>query len=166
MGRTFWVSTSCWSYVTLSSGMSVVTSCTRRRRTAFRSGPFLSSRTSAEQEAAISWQVSCRPLDCENVELPKQTSPLVGSCERDDGVQVFLPFTSRTRSTHWRQCAVGQRSDTCFASTLLPHRSPRQFVSPTPGDSGRLGALRTGGMSSNARTPWDEGCGPVPAAVC
>ena len=46
---------------------------------------------------------------------------------------------------------VEQRSDTCFASTLLPHRAPRPFVSPSsPGGSRRLGALRTGGMSSNA----------------
>ena len=46
---------------------------------------------------------------------------------------------------------VEQRSDTCFASTLLPHRAPRQFVSPSsPSGSRRLGALRTGGMSSNA----------------
>ena len=60
----------------------------------------------------------------------------------------------------------GQRSDSCFAPTLLPRRTLRQFVSPsTPGDSGRFGTLRTGGMSSNARTPRNEGCGPVPAAV-
>ena len=95
-----------------------------------------------EQEAALFWQVSCRPLDCENVELPKPASPLASSCKGDGGIQVFLPFTSRTRGTHWRQFDVRQRSDTCFASTLLPHRAPRQFVSPsTPGDSGRLGTL-------------------------
>ena len=56
-----------------------------------------------------------------------------------------------------------QRSDTCFASTLLPRRAPRQFVSSSAsGDSGRLGALSTGGMSSNARAPRHEGCSPVP----
>ena len=55
---------------------------------------------------------------------------------------------------------------TCFAPSLLPHRAPRQFVAPsTPGDSGRIGTLRTGGMSSNARAPRNESCGPVPAAV-
>ena len=38
------------------------------------------------EEAALFRQVSCRPL--ENVELPKQASPLAGSCEGDDCVQV------------------------------------------------------------------------------
>ena len=112
-----------------------------------------------EQEAALFQQVACSPLDRENFETPEQTSPLTSSCEGDDGVQVFLPFASWTRSTHWRQFDVEQRGYTCFASTLLPHRAPRQFVSPsTPGDSGRLDAV--------PETPLDEGCSPVPAAVC
>ena len=80
---------------------------------------------------------------------------------------MFLPFASRTGSTHWRQFDVEQRSKICFPSTLLPHRVPRQFVSPSaPGDLGRLGTLRIGGMSSAARAPWDESCSPVPAADC
>ena len=29
------------------------------------------------------------------------------------------------RSTHWRQFDVEQRSDACFAPSLLPHRAPR-----------------------------------------
>ena len=96
----------------------------------------------------------------------KQASSLSSSCEGDNGVQLFLPFASRTKSTHWQQFDVGHRRNTCFAPTLLPHRAPRQFVSPSfPGNSSRLGTLRTGGMSSNARAPWDEGRGPVPAAV-
>ena len=120
-----------------------------------------------EQEAALFRQVSRGPLDRENVKTPEQASSLSSSCEGDNGVQMFLPFASRTKSTHWRQFNVGQRRNTCFASTLLSHRAPRQFVSPsTPGNSSRLGALRTGGMSSNARAPWDESCNPVSAAVC
>ena len=70
------------------------------------------------------------------------------------------------RALIWRQFDVGQRRNTCFASTLLPHRAWRQFLSlPTPGDPGHLGTLRAGGMSSDDRAPLDEGCGPVPAAV-
>ena len=117
-----------------------------------------------EQEAAIFGQVTCCPLDREKAKTPDQTSLLTSSCEGDDGVQVSLPFASGTRSTHWRQFGVVQRSDACFAS-LLPHRITRHFVAPsTPSGSRRLGAFRTGGMSSNARAPWDEGCGPVPSA--
>ena len=41
----------------------------------------------------------------------KQTFPLAGSCEGDDGV----------RRTHGRQFDVRECRDTCFASTLLPH---------------------------------------------
>ena len=119
-----------------------------------------------EQEATLLQQVACRPLDCQNVKASKQASPLTSSCEGDNGIQVFLPFTSRTRSAHWRQFDVRQGRNTCFAASLLPHRAPRKFVSPsTPGNSGCLDVLRTGGTSSNARAPWDGGCGPVPAAV-
>ena len=75
------------------------------------------------------------------------------SYERDDGIQVFLPFTSGPRSMYLRQFDVWQRSDTCFAP------SPRQFVVPsTPGGSRRLGALRTGGMRSNARADGSSSC--------
>ena len=42
-----------------------------------------------------------------------------------NGIQVFLPLARRTKSTHWRQFDVGQRSDTCFASTLLPLQAIR-----------------------------------------
>ena len=83
-----------------------------------------------EQEAALFRQVSRGPL---------QARPLASSCEGGNGVQVFLPFSSMTRSTHWRQFDVRQGGNTCFA---------------------RLGTLRTGGMNSNARAR------PVPAAVC
>ena len=90
--------------MTLSSGTSVLTlalpsanGSTRRRRTASRSGLSLSIKHQlcVEQEAALSRQVSCRPLDGKNVELPKQASPLAGSCEGDDGIQVFLPFAGK-----------------------------------------------------------------------
>ena len=70
-------------------------------------------------------------------------------------------------ATHGRQFDVRERSDTCCGSALLPHRAPSHFVPSTaPGNSRRLGALRTGGMSSNARTPRNQGCSPVFAAVC
>ena len=107
-----------------------------------------------EQGAARFRQVSRGPLDRENVKTPDQASPLASSCGHD-GTQMFLPFAGRTRSTHWRQFDMGQRSDTCFASTLLPHGAPRQFV------SGNIGTLHTGGMSPKTRAPRDEGCGPV-----
>ena len=150
MGRTFLGSTSCCSYVTLSSGTSVVTSCA-------------SVNERIHSSSSNCFEVgSCEAALCENVELPKQASPLAGSCEGDDGVHVFLPFASGTRSTHVRQFDMRQRSDTCCGSALLPHRAPCQFVPSTaPGNSRRLGALRTGGMSSNARAP-----SPVPSWLC
>ena len=95
-----------------------------------------------EQEATLFRQVTCCPLDRENVKTPEQASLLPSSCEGDDGAQVFLPSASRTRSTRWRQFDVEERRNTCFASILLTHRASRQFV------SGRFGAVRTGGMSS------------------
>ena len=148
MGRTFLGWTSCCSYVTVSSGdflrfrkrtdPLVVVELLRGRVCLF----LQKHQLCVEQEAALFWQVSCRPLDCENV-----ASLLAGSCEEDSGVQMFLPSASRTR----------QRSDTCSGSTLLPssrsvpictfHR-PRQFAPPR-------------------RTPhlWDESCCPVPATI-
>ena len=98
----------------------------------------------AEQKAAFFQQVSCCPLDRKNVELPKQTSPLAGSCEGD----------------------MRQRSDTCSGSALFPYRVLCQFVPSTArGNASRLGALRTGGMSSSVRPPLDESCSPVPATI-
>ena len=96
-----------------------------------------------EQEAALFRQVSRGPLDRENVKSPEPAPPLAFSCEGEDDTQVFLPFTGRTRSTLWRQFDVEQRGDTCFASTLLPHRAP---VSPPPQ------AIR----AASAQHWWDE----------
>ena len=123
-------------------------------------------RLRVEQEGAVFPQVSRGPLDL-RMSRPRNKHPLASSCEGDDGAHVFLPFASRTRSTHWRHFDVDQRSDTRLASTLLLHRAPRQFVSPSsPSDSGRFGTLRACGMSSCARTARSKGCSPVPAAVC
>ena len=95
-------STSCCSYVTLSSGTSAVTSCASvserihsSSSNCFEVGSFSffkKNQLRVEQESTFFGQVSCRPLDCENFELPKQASPLAGSCEGDDGNQVFLPL--------------------------------------------------------------------------
>ena len=97
----------------------------------------------------------------------KVSRRLSGSCEGDDSVQMFLSFACRARTTHGRQFDVRQRSDTCSGSALLPRRAPCFFFVPStaPGNSSRLGALRTGGMTSNARAPWDESCSPVPATI-
>ena len=104
-----------------------------------------------EQEAALLGQVSDGPLDREAAKPPEQAPLLASSSEGDDGIHMFLSIASRPRSTHRRQFDVGLRSDTCFASTLLPLRAPRQFAPPfTPGDSGALSTLHSGGMSSNA----------------
>ena len=43
---------------------------------------------------------TCRPLNCENVKSPKQTPPLSGACEGDDGVGMFQSFACGARSTH------------------------------------------------------------------
>ena len=100
-----------------------------------------------EQEAALFQQVSRGPLDREDVKVPEQAPCLASSCEGDK---------CWTRGTNWRQFDVGQRSDACFAPSLLPHRAPRQFVSPSfPSDSGRLSTLRAGGMSRSSTV----GCG-------
>ena len=120
--RTFIGSTSCWSYVTLSSGMSVVTSCASvserihsSSSNCFVVGPlpfWRKNQLRVEQEAALFQQVSRGPLDRDMSTPLEQAPPLASSCEGDNGIQVFVPFTSRTRSTHWRQLDVG---DACFA---------------------------------------------------
>ena len=56
-------------------------------------------------------------------QVPEQAPPLASSCEGNNDIQVFLPFTSRTRSTHWRRFDVGQGSDACFAPSLLAVRA-------------------------------------------
>ena len=104
------------------------------------------------------------PLDREIVELPKQASPLTSSCEGDNR-HPGAPAVHQWDQAHSLATVfdVGQRSDTCFVPSLLPHRAPAWSVSPSsPGDTGSLGTLRAGGMSSNTRAPWDAGCGPVP----
>ena len=53
-----------------------------------------------EQEAAFFRQISRGPPNREEVKAPEQASPLASSCEGDDGVQMFLPFASGTKSTH------------------------------------------------------------------
>ena len=163
-GRTFLGSTSCWSYVTLSSAMSVVASCASvserihsSSSNCFVVGSFfflLEHQLHVEQKATFFRKVSRGPIGRESVKTSERAHPLASSCEGDDGIQMFLPFASRITGTHWRQFDVGQRSDTCFASTLSPLRAPPHFVSPSsPGDSGRFGTLLTGRMSSYARTP-------------
>ena len=79
-----------------------------------------------EQEAALFRQVSRGQLDREIVKAPEQAPPLASSCEGDSGIQVFLPFTSRTRSA---QFDAGQRSDACFAPSLLPLGAPWLHIS-------------------------------------
>ena len=162
MGRTFLGSTSCWSYVTLSSGMSVVTSCAsvneriHSSSNCFVVGSFSLQKHQlrVEQEAALSRQVSRGRLLWPAP--AKETTASRCSCRSPVGPGALIGD-----SLTW-----GNEAIPVLLPTLLPHRAPRQFVSPSaPGDSGRLGALRTGGMSSNARTPRNEGCGPVPAAV-
>ena len=111
-------------------------------------------------------QVSRRRLNCEKVEGPKQASPLSGSCEGDDGVQIFLPFTCWLWSTHGRQFDVRERHNACSAAALLPHRAPCRFVlSTTPGNPRRLDTFRSSRMNGNARAPWDEGCSRVSPTV-
>ena len=83
-----------------------------------------------EQEAALFRQVSCHPLDRGNVELPKQASPLAGSCERDDGIQVFLLFASKTRSTPRRQFDMRQRSSSSRSTRVCSAIHPRRFALP------------------------------------
>ena len=76
----------------------------------------------------------------------------------DHGIEVFLPFTSRTSGTHRRQFDFRQRSDTCSVAALLPHCAPRCCVpSTTLTNSRRLGTLCTGATSANTRAPWDVG---------
>ena len=54
-------------------------------------------------------QVSRGSLDRENVKTPEQVPPLASSCEADNGIQVFLLFACRIKSTQWRQFQVAQR---------------------------------------------------------
>ena len=115
-----------------------------------------------EKESTLFRQVTNCPIDREDVEAPEQAPPLASSCEGDDGIQVFLPFASGTKSTHWRQFDVRERSDSRFAAALFPDCASRCFVPATsPSNTRRLGTLGTRRMSFTARAPWNQGCGPV-----
>ena len=144
MGRTFLVSTSCWSHMTLSSGMSVVASCASTNERVHSSS---SNCFAGRVPLLLSEHQLCIELGSGTpragllmahliVRMPRlseQAPLLASSCEGDDGVQMFLSIASRPRSTHRRQFDVVQRSDTCFASTLLPLRAPRQSLHrPSP----------------------------------
>ena len=151
----------------LSSGTSAVTPCASvserihsSSSNCFEVGSFSFFKKTSCVLRRNSWQVSCPPFDCENVELPKQVFPLAGSCEGDDGIQVFPPFARGTRSTHWRQFDMRQRSDTVLLRpcSLIALRAILYLPLPQ--------AIRAASAySANARAPWDESCSPVPAAI-
>ena len=87
------------------------------------------------------------PLDRENVELPKQVSPLTSSCEGDKGIQVLLPFSSGTRRTHWRQFltwgseAIPVLFRPCSLIALRPglYRPPPQAIRAVSAHSALVG---------------------------
>ena len=131
-------SESCWSYVTLSAGTSVDSSC------ASISDRIHSSSSNCREVGYFSFFRNISRVfsagsgtlpASKNVKTPKQAPPLASSCEGDDGVQVFPPFASGTRSTHWSEAACS------------------------------LIALRASPSVPMLELPRDEGCSPVPAAV-
>ena len=64
---------------------------------------------------------------------------------------MFLPIASKTKSTHWRWFDA-ERCLLLRPCSFIAHRASVQR--PPPGGSRRIGALRTGGMSSYARAVW------------
>ena len=87
-----------------------------------------------EQEATLFRRVSRGPLDRDNVKALEQAPPLPTSCEGDHGIQMFLPFTRRTRSSPQspaqhrppvpsRRCEGVSSSSTLFVLCLWLHPS-------------------------------------------
>ena len=103
-----------------------------------------------EEESALFRQVSRRPLKWENVESPKQAPPLAGSSERDDGIQVFLPFT------FWRSCCALASSSRSVLFCTFP--SPPSSVWPTQGRKGELTSCRVAKTSSESQKEGEPGC--------
>ena len=69
-----------------------------------------------EEETELFQQVSCRPLDCENVETSKQTPP-----------QMFLSFACGAQSTHGRDAIP------VLLRPLFSHRASRcLYLPPLP----------------------------------
>ena len=88
----------------------------------------------------------------------KQTPPLSGSCEGDDCAQRPPSLACWPWSTRGGQFGVRERHDTCFAAPLLSHGASRCSVPSTnPSCPRRLDTFCTGGMSSVARAPRDQG---------
>ena len=88
------------------------------------------------------------------------------ACERDDGIQMFLPFTCCLGALMGVSLTCGSDAIAVFAAALFPHCTPRNFVpSTTPSNTRRFGTFRTGGIRSGARAPRDQGCGPVLSTV-
>ena len=109
-----------------------------------------------EQEATLFWQVSRGPLDCEK--------------RQDPGTSASSGQTVASRCSRRSPAGPGELNGDSLTwgseAILAPSsRSAPVCIALPPGKSGHLGAVRTGGMSSDARTPRDEGCSPVPAAV-
>ena len=121
MGRTFLGSTSCWSYVTLSFEMSVVTSCasvSERIHSSSSNCFVVGSFSCLSCVLSKKWHSSGKsPVAHLIVRMSRPWNKRLlwaSSCEGDNGIQVFLPFTSRTKSAHWRQfdvehCVCGRK---------------------------------------------------------
>ena len=70
------------------------------------------------------------------------------------------PMSEPVIHSSWRS-DLTKNGQGLSANSDLPHRSREGCNFSFTG----LGALRTGGMSSNAQAPWDESCSPVSATV-
>ena len=106
-----------------------------------------------EQEAALLRQVARRPLDCQNVKLPRSRRLLCPApSEGDNGIQVFLPFSSGTRGTHGRQIRreAAKRCLFCFVPAPSSRSALVCIALHTRRFRSALSTLHAHGMSSKA----------------
>ena len=105
-----------------------------------------------EQEAAFFRQVFRGPLDRENVKSSKQTPPLPAPARETTASKCSCLSSVGPGALTGDSWTCGSEAIPVLFRPLLPHRAPCRFVpSTTPGNSRRLDALRTCGMSRGMR---------------
>ena len=130
-GRTFLGSTSCRSYVTLSSAMSVVASC-----------------------ASVSERIHSSSSNCFGVgsfsffrNISCVLSRKRHSSSKSPKANLIVRMARPRNKRHLQPAPAKETMASRCSCLSLPHRAPRWFVSPSsPGDSGRLGTLPSGPM--------------------
>ena len=95
-----------------------------------------------KQELTLFWDVSCGPLDCQDLKNSDHSSPLSSTSRRHDCILLPLPFTRNPRGTHGRQFDMRERRNHPLATSLLPTaQGASLYLPPSPRCTGFLSSL-------------------------